>query len=137
MTNIQAAIGLSQLELAEEILSLKRKIAHTYTETLSHLPLRMHNAVGDVKHSFWMCSILVDNYLNRDELRKYLIAHHIETRPFFAPAHCMPHCATDEKFYVAEKVSAQGINLPSYASLSEDQISHICHIIEQYFLSKM
>jgi perosamine synthetase len=133
MTNICAAIGLAQLEYADEILNKKRQIANWYREGLSNLPLCSHEEQANTTHSFWMCSILLDSSLDRDPLRDWLRLRDIETRPFFYPSHKMPHCYQEKLFPVADSLSSRGINLPSYPDLSKEQISEICGSIASYF----
>lgn len=132
MTNICAAIGLAQLEMADEIIFKKRRIAEIYRNELKNSPVVFHNEVEDTFHSYWMCSIMLNDSGKRDELRKHLSKSNIETRKVFYPANTMPHCYTDEKFAVAEKISSAGINLPSYPSLTVEQIKYICAEIKQF-----
>lgn len=129
MTNIQAAVGLAQLEIAPEILALKRELAGAYRKGLAGLPLRMHDPVGDVEHSYWMCSLVLDNADHRDPLRAVLAKEDIETRPFFPPAHKMPHCVTGQHLPVTESLSARGINLPSYPGMNRADIERVCRAI--------
>lgn len=133
MTNICAAIGLAQLERADCILAKKRQVATWYREGLVGLPLQIHDELPDTVHSFWMCSIAVNNAFQRQSLRDHLKQAGIETRPVFHPSHTLPHCATNESFPVAESLSARGINLPSYPDLSEFQASSVCAAIKSFF----
>jgi perosamine synthetase len=133
MTNIQAAIGLAQLELADSFLNRKAEIAEVYRREFSQLPIRSHVAVGDVIHSHWMCSVIVNDATQRDPFRAFLGARSIETRPFFPMAHHMPHCRTTQVLPVGESVSARGINLPSYPSLTDEQIDFICASARDFF----
>ncbi|MCS4091848.1 DegT/DnrJ/EryC1/StrS aminotransferase family protein [Rhizobium sp. BK176] len=133
MTNIQAAIGLAQLELAEDFLQRKSKIAQYYALRFSGLPARTHVPVGDVTHSYWMCSLIVDQAEVRDSLRSHLSERNIETRPFFPMAHGMPHCQTDQVLPIGENLSARGINLPSYPGLTDEQLDHICGSVCEFF----
>lgn len=133
MTNICAAIGLAQLENAPQIIEKKRQVAEWYREGLKGLPLKTHDEMPDTKHSFWMCSIAVDDAAHRQPLRDHLKAAGIETRPLFYPAHTMPHCKTDEIFPIAESLASRGINLPSYPELSQEQVFSICAEVHQYF----
>lgn len=133
MTNIQAAIGLAQLEIVDDILAHKKKIARRYKEELAGLPMRTHEPVGPIEHSFWMCSILLDDPAHRDTLRRHLRDDGIETRPFFPPAHLMPHCRTNIELPVAQSISARGINLPSYPDLTDEQLGRICAAIANFY----
>ena len=132
MTNICAAIGLAQLEMADEILSKKRQVATWYRKGLAGLPLKTHDELPNTVHSFWMCSVSVDDASMRQPLRDHLKQAGIETRPVFYPAHTLPHCATGESFPIAESLGARGINLPSYPDLSEEQVASICSKIKSF-----
>jgi len=132
MTNICAAIGVAQLEQADDILARKRQVADWYRQGLSGLPLRFHDELPDTVHSFWMCSIALDQADRRQPLREYLNEHGIETRPVLHPAHTLPHCAADGAFVVAEALAARGINLPSYPALSHAQVDHVCSAIRTF-----
>ncbi|MDA7799862.1 DegT/DnrJ/EryC1/StrS aminotransferase family protein [Alphaproteobacteria bacterium] len=135
MTNICAAIGLAQLENAENILKKKRQIALWYDDLLVDLPLTSHNTVEKIDHSYWMYSILLLDESKRDPLREHLEKKGVETRPLFFPAHTMPHLATGQTFPVAEKISKGGMNLPSYPDLSKNDVKYICDGIKNYFSS--
>ena len=134
MTNIQAAIGLAQFEQINEFINKKIQIANWYKECLTILPIEFHDGIGDVKHTYWMNSILVENEDVRDSLRSYLKENGIETRPTFYPIHTMPMYAQKyEKHEVAEDISLRGINLPSYPMLEKDDVKFICQKIKDFY----
>ena len=72
MTNICAAIGCAQLEKANELIEKKILIANWYEEQLKKLPVVFHSQVGNVKHSFWMISILLKDSDERNRIRLHL-----------------------------------------------------------------
>jgi len=127
MTNLTAAIGLAQLERVDEILERKRKIAEIYEEMFRGSGVEFHQPGPDVLHSYWMCSILVQEPAGRDPLREKLAAEGIETLPFFYPAHTMPMYRQNGQsgFPVATDLSARGMNLPSYPALNDDDVRFI------------
>ncbi|MGE5318171.1 MAG: DegT/DnrJ/EryC1/StrS family aminotransferase [Chloroflexota bacterium] len=134
MTNIAAAIGLAQLERADEILEKKQQIARWYLDLLADLPLSFQLETGDVLHSYWMFSILTDDAKSRDLLRHYLKSNGIETRPVFHPIHTMPmYCDNFQQLKIAEDIGWRGINLPSYPDLTEEDVNEISKIIHQYY----
>jgi perosamine synthetase len=134
MTNIQAAIGLAQLEQLETFLNKKRQIADWYKEFLTGLPVKLQEEVVDVYHSYWMCSILVEKHQLREKLRESLKKEGIETRPTFYPIHTMPLYADKfAKHPVAEDVASRGINLPSYPALSKEDVQFICKKIKEFY----
>ncbi len=135
MTNVCAAIGLAQLEQADVFISKKRQIAQWYKEGLNGVPVEFHNEIANVKHSYWMCSILVKNPELRDKLREHMANAGIETRPLFYPVHTMPmYSGQFQKHKVAESLGWRGINLPSWPGLSLEQVQYICGKIKNYLL---
>ena len=134
MTNICAAIGLAQLERADELLKKKRQIVQWYAEGLEGVPVKIHQEVGDVLHSFWMCSILVDEPMKRDPLREALQREGVETRPVFYPVHTMPMYAQRfQRHPVAENLGWRGINLPSWPGLTIKMVDCISTHIKEFF----
>lgn len=135
MTNICAAIGLAQLEQADEFINKKCEIAKWYRQSLAHLPIEVHGQFGDVKHSYWMVSILVEKPSQRDALREHLARNGIETRPLFYPVHTMPMYSKNSGHYpVAQDLGGRGINLPSWPGLHHENIKFIVNIISDFFM---
>jgi perosamine synthetase len=134
MTNICAAIGLAQLEQADRFIEKKRKIAAWYKRELQGSPVTFHEEVGNVRHSYWMVSILVPEATDRDLLRSALRERGIETRPLFYPVHSMPmYSSAFQRHAIAESLGWRGINLPSYPGLDEASVNEICSVIKGYF----
>ena len=134
MTNICAAIGLAQLEKAEEHIKLKRKLAKRYNELLRDLPVTPLKEAKDTVNTYWMYSILVENVKLRNELREFLANAGIETRPTFYPVHTMPMFAQKyHKFPVAEDIAIRGINLPSWPHIPDEMIIEICNCIGKFY----
>ena len=137
MTNICAAIGLAQIEKANEKILKKRQIAKWYNDALKDLPVKHHGEYGEVFHSYWMYSILVESPKIREDLREYLKDRGIETRPTFFPVHTMPMFSHKfQKLPVAEYLGWHGINMPSWPGLSQDNIEFIAEEISNFFQKK-
>jgi len=133
MTNICAAIGLAQLENIDIILEKKQQIANWYKQGLHNTKYVFHQSIGNVFHSYWMCSMLANNVEERNQLRTYLSKQGIETRPVFYPIHTMPmYSKVYEKHPVAEKLGWCGINLPSYPDLTEEEVNFIINRISTF-----
>ena len=131
MTNIQAAIGLAQLEQADWHLAQRRRIAETYQKYLGNTRgITLQPQLPGYRNSYWMTSLVLDENLPpRDWVMEQLSAQGIETRPFFYPAHILPiyqGCCEGQDFPVATRISRQGLNLPTSADLTEDDIAYIC-----------
>lgn len=134
MTNICAAIGYAQMENIDFFIKRKRKIADLYAKLFENSIVKFHNEKKDTYHSYWMCSILVPNAKDRDPLREYLAKEGIETRPLFYPVHTMPmYSSKFQKHPIAEKLGWRGINIPSYPSLSDDEVIYIAGLILKFF----
>jgi perosamine synthetase len=134
MTNICAAIGLAQLEKAEEKIAKKRQVAEWYNEALKDLPVKLHSEHKNVFHSYWMYSILVGTPDERESLRDYLKNEGIETRPTFYPVHTMPMFSSKyQKLPAAEYLGWHGINMPSWPELKKEQIQFIADMIAKYY----
>jgi perosamine synthetase len=133
MTNICAAIGVAQLEHADEILSKKRQIAQWYDEGLASLPLTPHKESENTRHSWWMYSILARDPGECSRVRSELRLAGIETRPLFHPVHLLPPYFKGLSFPVAEGLSTRGINLPSYPGLEKSEVDMICQAIRTQY----
>lgn len=134
MTNICAAIGCAQLERAMELIDKKTLIAKWYEENFKDLPVTFHSQVGDVKHSFWMVSILLKDSVEREKIREHLKQNGIETRPTFHPVHLMPmYYHEGFTLPVAEELGSRGINLPSYPDLNNTDVEFICNKIKEFY----
>jgi perosamine synthetase len=133
MTNICAAIGLAQLEQIDSFVLQKRNIAMKYKKSFENSKYEFHQEAPNVIHSYWMCSILVDNAEQRDNLRNFLLENGIETRPLFFPVHTMPMYANNYvKHANAENLGWRGINLPSFPSIKEEEIDLIIDLILKF-----
>ncbi len=133
MTNICAAIGLAQLEQADYFIKKKREIAEWYKLFLKDASAEIHQEVGNVRHSYWMVSMLVENSSLRDPLREHLEHNGIETRPLFYPVHTMPmYSGKYQQHAIAEDLGWRGINLPSYPGLNKEDVAEITKHIKGF-----
>lgn len=136
MTNVCAALGLAQLERINKILKEKDRMISEYKKNLGSIPVKIHQQAGNVKHSYWMFTILAASESERDKLRKYLAEKSIETRPAFHPVHTMPMYIDRKSYPVAKDLGKRGINLPSYPDLTKDDIKFITSTIASFYDSK-
>ncbi|WP_417559353.1 DegT/DnrJ/EryC1/StrS family aminotransferase [Marinomonas sp.] len=134
MTNICAAIGLAQLEQADDFIAKKRQIAEWYKDGLKDLPLVVHQESAGCLHTYWMVNIVLEDDRQRDPLREHLADAGIETRPMFYPVHTMPmYSQKFQRHPVAEDLGWRGINIPSWPGLSENDVKLVCKQIKDYF----
>lgn len=135
MTNICAAIGLAQLEQIEPIIVQKTRVANTYKALFENTGIRMQPQHPDAFHVYWMCSFLLPEQMDRDALRLFLEKNGIESRPVFYPVHTMPMYlpyANGSGFVHAAEISRRGITLPSYPSLSDDDLAYIVNKVLEF-----
>lgn len=139
LTNLQAAIGLAQLEKAEKFIEARRKNAFYYNKCLKDIKgLRLPREKEDVKNIYWMYGILVekDFGMTRDKLMKTLTEKGIGSRAFFTPMHQQPIFQKmgffkEETYPIAEEWSKKGLYLPSGSGLNKKQITYICKKIKE------
>lgn len=138
MTNLQAAIGLAQVEQLDGFVAARRRNALEYNRRLQDIPgVRTPSEAPWAKNVYWMYGILVDEQvygMNRDALRRVLADHGIETRTFFIPMHAQPvywQQFKGERYPVAEDLCKRGFYLPSASSLGIDEIEYITDVIRQ------
>ncbi len=128
MTNIQATLGLAQLERIGDLINKKRQIFRWYKEFLRDLDgIRLNPEKEWAKNVFWMiCLVLDKDYgISRDELMAKLKEKGIDTRPFFYPVSQMPMFKSSKVSPVAYEISQKGLNLPSSVNLDEEEVEWI------------
>jgi perosamine synthetase len=134
MTNIQAAIGLAQLEKIDWFIERRLEVAAWYNEYLSDMEgLLLPVQAAWARNVYWLYSIVLPDAIDRDTLIRQLDERGIETRPFFYPMHVLPPYEDrdgDEKFPITTTLSKQGINLPSSAKLTREDVEHVCQVMK-------
>jgi perosamine synthetase len=132
MTNVAAAIGLAQLEKADWHIARRQHNASRYAYRLSSVPgIVLQPEKPWARSVNWMVSLVLTEEcaVSRDTVMERLARAGIETRPFFPPMHILPiyrDCVRGQLFPVAERLAARGINLPSSAILSEEDVTFVC-----------
>lgn len=130
--SMQAALGNSQIVRMSEIVETKRVIGLKYHAALSGHPLiGMQLAETPyARNMYWVVGILLDESINTDSLAALLKGCGIDTRPFFYPLHKQPVLSrygfgNQPAHPVAEQLGLQGIYLPSYIGISDDDIDYV------------
>jgi perosamine synthetase len=136
MTNLQAAVGLAQVEQLDSFVAARRRHALEYNRRLSTIPgIRTPAEASWAKNVYWMYGIMVDEDeygMNRDQLRKALADRGVETRTFFIPMHCQPvywQQFLGQRYPVAEELCRRGFYLPSASSLTLGEIEYVTDVI--------
>jgi perosamine synthetase len=137
-TNLQAAIGLAQLESLDRHVAMKREMGRRYTELLADLPdVQLPLARTEyAENIYWVFGLVLGEScpINSEEAMRRLAERKIGTRPFFWPMHEQPvfrkmglfkgvHCQ------VAERLARRGFYIPSGLALTDSQIEHVAHVL--------
>jgi perosamine synthetase len=137
MTNIEAAIGLAQLERIDWHVGRRREIAGWYREELGDQEgIVLSPQESWAESAFWInCAVFEEQRFGaRDELMEKLAQDGIETRPFFYPLHTLPmyrEANQGKRFPVAEDLGPRGVNLPSSASLTREEVAYVSQRIRE------
>jgi perosamine synthetase len=129
LTNLQAALGCAQLENLDNIIAEKARIYRRYVGNLSDLPgIELQCIPTEVEAVMWTVAIKISPHYfkgDRDYLIAELLERNIETRPGFYPFSVMPlyHAFS---LSIAESISRNVISLPSYISISDEDIDYVC-----------
>jgi perosamine synthetase len=135
MSNIQAALGLGQLERADELIEMKRRLFSWYEEALADKPhITLNKEVEGARSIYWMSSLLLDEAatVDRDELMKKLKARNIDTRPVFPAISQYPIWPRQQAPQPnALRVGLRAMNLPSGVCLTKDEVMYVCRNITE------
>lgn len=133
MTELQAAIGLGQMECADWHVARREIVAAWYRDFLGAASpaVTMQPESGWAWGAHWMNTVVLGDSvrLSRDEVMDRLSAEGIETRPVFTPMHRLPMYQSEDLFPVAERLAERGINLPSHAALSCEDVQRVCETL--------
>jgi perosamine synthetase len=140
MTNLQASIGMAQLERYNEFILRKRQIGKKYYQLLNEVPgiqLPVTNT-SYAENIYWVYGIVLEDILNMNamEFMYKLQAKNIQTRHFFYPMHLQPVFTkmglfVGEHFPISEKLSERGFYLPSGLGLSDEDIEYVTECIKE------
>jgi len=139
MTNVQAAIGLAQLEAIDRFITLKRRMAEAYGRRLAKVPgLTLPPEKPWARSVYWMYAVVVEDDFGmpRDALMAKLKERGIDTRTFFIPVHRQPLFAKDPDYTgadcpVADDLGVRGFYLPSGLALKPAQIKTVCDAVRE------
>ena len=141
-TEMQAAVGIAQMNKLNRIKNKKKDIHLRYSNQLNDT-LGIDNCYIDKRTDplYWFTSFL---FHDCDRLQKYLFEKKIQTRRFFYPLNRQP-CFIKNKdkigningnFPISEKIYKWGLSLPSSYQITEEQIDEVCENIKNFYTNK-
>lgn len=141
MTNLQAALGVAQLEQINEFITIKREIGATYQNQLSFLKEKGYQLplvkTDFAENIYWVFGLVAPSEQEKERMVNYLTENKIGTRPFFWPIHEQPifkkiGLFKNETYPVAEKLARNGFYLPSGLGLQMDELKTVVKKIKEF-----
>jgi perosamine synthetase len=140
MTNLQAAIGVAQLERIDEFVVRKRTMGEKYSDLLSDIPgLQLPLAKTEYANNiYWVYGLVLEDEmpLSVSEVMMHLKKYNIGSRPFFWSMHEQPvfqkmGLFNDESHPIAEKISRRGFYIPSGLALTDEQLHKVVVVLRE------
>ena len=143
MTNLQAALGLAQLERMDEIVTRKRWMGQEYTRRLKDIQgLQLPVEEPWARSVYWMYGVVLPEETGMDasQFAQRLRERGVDTRPFFLGMHEQPvfrrrGLFEGESYPVAERIARQGLYLPSGLALTEQQLECVVQAVREVLTS--
>jgi perosamine synthetase len=134
LSNIQAAIGLGQMERIDGLLQRKRDILATYKRLVAGLPgVTMNPEPPGMVNGAWMPTVVFDpsTAVTCERLQAALASENIDARVFFAPLSGMPMFTPRRENRWAWDIPGRAINLPSYHDMTDAEQQRVTNVITQ------
>ena len=139
LTNLQAALGLAQLERMEEIVARKRWMGKEYGLRLKGIKgLQLPAEEPWARSVYWMYGVVLSDEVDMDAVQfgQRLRERGVDTRPFFLGMHEQPVLRKQGLFHndnypVAERLARRGLYLPSGLSLTAKQLQDVCDAVRE------
>lgn len=132
MSNIEAAIGVGQLERIETLIARKREILAHYRSRLSGLPgVSLNPEPPHVVNGAWMPTVVFsrETGVTRDRALAAFKSENIDARVFFYPLTRLPMFPGRPENVVAYDLAERGVNLPSYHDISAADLERVCDVV--------
>lgn len=142
MTNLQAAVGLAQVEVLDAAVARKREMGRLYDELLKDLDdvQRPLPATSYAENGYWVYGLVLSEQTSMDAAAamRHLAVNGVGTRPFFQPLHLQPALRRrglflGESYPVAERLRERGFYVPSGIGLSRKEIEQVAVAIRELF----
>jgi perosamine synthetase len=140
LSEIAAALGVSQCSRLDEILAQRRRVAHAYIDRLMTSRFLIMPTLSDETFMSWFVFVVRLNDLftpaDRDQIIQELRAEGIGASNYFPPIHLQPYMTESlghkpGDFPVCEHVAARTLALPFFNTLTTRQIHRVCDTLEQ------
>ncbi len=133
MTNLQASVGIAQLEKLEEFIGIKSKNYNLYKTLLDCDDYFILDFNKDTRPNYWFYSLFLKNIrLNKDVLIKRLSEKNIQTRPIWGLIHEQRPYKNNQAYKIekAKYYSQRVINVPCSSNLKEEEVLYVSEVIK-------
>jgi UDP-4-amino-4,6-dideoxy-N-acetyl-beta-L-altrosamine transaminase len=134
LTDFQAALGISQLNRADQGIARRREIAKLYNEALLDSPFVLSQSGIVDGHAYHLYVILVEDRLG---LYNYLRENNIYAQIHYIPTHLMPYYRSfgwnEGDLPIAEKYYRHCISLPMYPTLTDLELEYVINTVKRYY----
>ena len=139
MTDIHAALGITQLKKIDEFIEKRHLIADAYNDGLQKLPLQLpFQAIGKSSYHLYVISLLKNSPISKLILYNFLKENGIVTNVHYIPVHLHPYYQKlgffEGEFPEAEKYYDSALSLPIYPNLSKQDQSRVISVISEAFM---
>lgn len=132
-SNLQAALGLAQIEKIDQLINIKIKNAKLYNTFFKDVRgIQLPPDEPWAKNTFWLYGIILKKPGLRDKLMQHLKEINIQTRPFFVSLHKLPMYKSKEKCPNSVYLSENGICLPSGLTLRHADVEYVCTEVKKF-----
>jgi perosamine synthetase len=139
MSNIQAAIGLAQVERIDQLIARKRAIMAHYRDELAGLRgVRMNPEHPGTEIGAWMPTLVFDAAagITQKALQAALVGENIDARVFFHPLSSLPMFQPQLGNRTAYAIPDRAINLPSYHDITSEELDRVCTVVANLAISR-
>lgn len=134
MTNLQAAIGVAQIERIDNIMHKRDQILEWYESELKEIEkIQFQHSFKQIKKVNWLVSILLKK-ADRQNVIDKLRQQGIDSRPFFYPLSSMPiyqPYSQNDDYTNSHFLAEHGINLPTYYDLEKEDVQYIADVLKK------
>ncbi|NUU74816.1 LegC family aminotransferase [Paenibacillus xylanilyticus] len=134
MTNLQAALGIAQMEQLEQFIETKKRNFELYQELVYNIEgLHLIEYREGTRANYWFYALYVDETypLNRDGLMKFLAENKVQTRPIWGLINNQRPYINDQAYRIERAVDylEHIVNIPCSSNLNETDIKYVCELL--------
>lgn len=142
MTDLQASLGIVQMQKSEQFLQDRKRLAYEYRQALQGLPLRFTEEIGQIVHAHHLCPVVLDLErlkCTRDEVLMALHHEGIGSAVHFIPIHHHPYYQDLQSptLKQTDKIAPAILSLPLYPDLTSEAHARVCDVLSHILKSQM